>query len=282
MRSRNGRPRTSSRSAPNRLVRNDLAPLKIEALRIFRLRYAAVYNIYTDIHLLCRSRITAVSMPIVTYIRVSTQQQGRSGLGLEAQRKAVAHFAASEAMHVAHEFIEVETGKGSDALGKRPQLAAALKMAKKLKAPIVVAKLDRLSRDVHFISGLMSQKVPFIVAAFGKNVDSFMLHVYAALAEKERALISERTTAALAAAKARGVALGSHGKVLAAQNAAAAAARDAEIGAVLCELGGRSYAAIATELTRRGIPAPRGGAWNAMGTMRAMKRLGIANPGRTA
>ena len=97
------------------------------------------------------------TMPsLVAYYRVSTQGQGRSGLGLEAQRKAVAQFTAGEAMHVEHEFIEVETGKGADALDKRPQLAAALKTAKKLKAPIVVAKLDRLSRDVHFISGLMS------------------------------------------------------------------------------------------------------------------------------
>jgi DNA invertase Pin-like site-specific DNA recombinase len=217
--------------------------------------------------------------PIIAYYRVSTQKQGRSGLGLEAQRKAVTQFASSEAMHAAHEFIEVETGKGADALDKRPQLAAALKAAKKLKAPIVVAKLDRLSRDVHFISGLMSQKVPFIVTALGRGVDPFMLHIYAALAEKERSLISERTRVALAAAKERGVRLGNPAQ--AAANKAAAAARDASLEAVLRELGGRSYQAIAAELTRRGIAAPRGGEWNAMGTMRAMKRLGIANPSRT-
>ena len=89
---------------------------------------------------------------------------------------------------IEHQFVEIETGKGADALDKRPQLAAALKLAKKIKQPIVVAKLDRLSRDVHFISGLMSQKVPFIVAQLGRNVDPFMLHIYAALAEKERAI----------------------------------------------------------------------------------------------
>src|SRR6516162_5151825 len=96
-----------------------------------------------------------MTAPIIAYYRVSTERQGRSGLGLEAQRQAIARFAANEAMHVAHEFEEIETGKGSDALDKRPKLKAALDAAKKLKAPIVVAKLDRLSRDVHFISGLM-------------------------------------------------------------------------------------------------------------------------------
>jgi DNA invertase Pin-like site-specific DNA recombinase len=109
---------------------------------------------------------------------------------------------------VVAEFVEFETGKGADALDRRPQLAAALKLAKKRKAEIVLAKLDRQSRDVAFISGLMAQRVPFIVAELGSDVDPFMLHVYAALAEKERRLISERTRAALAAAKARGKRLG--------------------------------------------------------------------------
>jgi len=218
-----------------------------------------------------------MSAPIVAYYRVSTQGQGRSGLGLEGQRKAVEHFAAAEAMHIAHEFVETETGKGADALDRRPQLAAALKTAKKLKAPIVVAKLDRLSRDVHFISGLMSKGVPFIVTALGKNVDPFMLHIYAALAEKERALISERTKAALAEAKARGVQLGRSVTALVAANKAAAAERDASLKAMFIELNGKSYQAIADELTNRAIAAPRGGAWNAMTVMRAMRRLEIAH-----
>ena len=212
--------------------------------------------------------------PIVAYYRVSTQAQGRSGLGLEAQRKAVEQFAANEAMHVAHEFVETETGKGADALDKRSQLAAALRQAKKLKAPIVVAKLDRLSRDVHFISGLMAQRVPFIVAALGNNVDPFMLHIYAALAEKERALISKRTKEQLAAAKVKGVKLGN--PVLAAANKAEAAARDGELRPVLVELAGKSLRAIAAELTARAIEALRSGAWNAVSVMRAMKRLGLA------
>jgi DNA invertase Pin-like site-specific DNA recombinase len=138
---------------------------------------------------------------IIAYYRVSTDSQGRSGLGLEAQRDAVTNFAADESVEIAGEFIEVETGKGADALEKRPQLSAALRKAKQLGAHIVVSKLERLSRDVHFISGLMSKRVPFIVTQLGRNVDPFMLHIYAALAEKERAMISERTKVALRAAK---------------------------------------------------------------------------------
>ena len=213
--------------------------------------------------------------PIIAYIRVSTDKQSKSGLGLEAQRDAIARFAASEHLEVVAEFIEVETGKGADALDKRPQLAAALRRAKQIKAPITVSKLDRLSRDVHFISGLMTKRVPFIVAALGKNVDPFMLHIYAALAEKERSLISERTRDALAKAKQRGVVLGNPnvGKM----NTEAAAARDAELKPILETMWELPYREIAEELTNRNIPTPRGGdLWNAMTVMRVMKRLGIA------
>jgi len=145
---------------------------------------------------------------IIAYCRVSTARQGRSGLGLDAQREAVARFAAAEGFEITREFVEVETGKGSDALQRRPELAAALAEARRRKCPIAVAKLDRLSRNVHFISGLMEHRVPFLVTELGRDVDPFMLHIYAALAEKERRLISQRTKAALKAAKARGVRLG--------------------------------------------------------------------------
>jgi DNA invertase Pin-like site-specific DNA recombinase len=144
----------------------------------------------------------------VAYIRVSTGQQGKSGLGIEAQREAIARFAAAEGCELLAEVIEVETGKGADALDRRPKLAEALGIARKAKAPVVVAKLCRLSRDVAFISGLMAQRVPFVVAELGADADPFMLHIYAALAEKERHLISDRTRAALAAKKAQGAALG--------------------------------------------------------------------------
>ena len=212
--------------------------------------------------------------PIIAYIRVSTDKQGKSGLGLEAQREAIARFATAEALRVAAEFIEVETGKGADALDKRPQLAAALRKARQIKAAITVSKLDRLSRDVHFISGLMTKRVPFIVAALGKNVDPFMLHIYAALAEKERSMISERTKDALAKAKQRGVVLGNPnvGKMV----TEATAARDAILRPVLQTMRDRTYREIAQELTNRGIKTPRGGeVWNQVTVMRAMKRLGI-------
>jgi DNA invertase Pin-like site-specific DNA recombinase len=211
-----------------------------------------------------------MSVPCIAYYRVSTGRQGKSGLGLEAQRAAVTRFAATESYELAGEFIEIETGKGSDALERRPQLAAALKAARKLKCPVIVAKLDRLSRDVHFVSGLMTERVPFIVSELGKDVDPFMLHIYAALAEKERALISERTRVALAAAKARGVQLGNPN--IGAHNAAAAADRDAALRPILAD---KTLRQVAQALTAQGIEAPRGGAWNQVTVMRAMRRLGI-------
>src|ERR1700722_5197298 len=163
----------------------------------------------------------------VSYIRVSTSKQGRSGLGIEAQREAIARFAAAEGREVIAEFLEVETGKGSDALDRRPRLAEALAKARKAKAPVVVAKLCRLSRDVAFISGLMAQRVPFIVAELGADADPFMLHIYAALAEKERALIADRTRAALAQKKAQGAVLGNRTNLHDAQAKGVAANREA-------------------------------------------------------
>src|SRR6267154_2260758 len=144
----------------------------------------------------------------IAYTRVSTAQQGKSGLGLEAQQAALVRFAEAEGFDLVQTFEEVETGKGADALNRRPQLAAALKAAKKMKSPIIVAKLDRLSRDVHFISGLMAYKTPLIVAELGADADPFMLHLYAAIAEKERRMISQRTRDALASRKTTGMKLG--------------------------------------------------------------------------
>ena len=160
--------------------------------------------------------------PVVAYHRVSTERQGRSGLGLDAQRERCAAFAAQNGFDVVAAFTEVETGKGSDALDRRPQLAAALAAARRLRCPVLVAKLDRLSRDVHFIAGLMAQRVPFLVAELGPDVDPFMLHVYAALAEKERRMVSERTRAALAVRKTRGARLGNRTNLAAAQALGAA------------------------------------------------------------
>src|SRR5687768_423181 len=137
----------------------------------------------------------------VAYLRISTRQQQRSGLGIEAQRATIARFAEAEGLTIIVEYVEAETGKGADALDRRPQLAAALAAAKTARCCVLVSKLDRLSRDVAFVSGLMAQRVPFIVAELGRDADPFMLHLYAALAEKERRLISERTKAALRSAR---------------------------------------------------------------------------------
>ena len=134
---------------------------------------------------------------VVSYIRVSTARQGRSGLGLEAQREAIAQFCRRENFTVAAEYVEVESSKGADALDRRPKLAAAIKAARKLKGPVVVAKLDRLWRDVNFVSSLMVHKVPFITVELGADTDPFLLHLFAALAERERRIIGERTRLAL-------------------------------------------------------------------------------------
>ena len=217
---------------------------------------------------------------IVAYIRVSTSQQGRSGLGIEAQRASLARFAAEAGYEIVAEFVEVETGKGSDALDRRPQLAAALAKARGARCPVAVAKLDRLSRDVHFVSGLMAHRVPFVVAELGPDVDPFVLHLYAALAEKERALISGRTKSALAAAKAKGVKLGNpqigaaRGEAVAAIKAEAdrAAGNVLPIIAEIQKSGATTLRAIADALNARGVPTPRGGRWYAMSVRNAMAR----------
>ena len=213
--------------------------------------------------------------PIISYVRVSTQKQGRSGLGLEAQQRANEKFAVENGYQIvghddgAHH-IEVETGKGHDALGRRPRLAQALRMARRHRCPVLVAKLDRLSRDVHFISGLMANRVPFIVAELGSDVDPFMLHVYAALGEKERALISSRTKAALAAAKARGVTLGNPRNLDGARKLGSARnsdKADAFVQRVLPAIddirakGAKTLREIATALNERDIETDRAGQW---------------------
>ena len=218
----------------------------------------------------------------VAYTRVSTASQGRSGLGIEAQREAIARFAAAEGFEITGEFVEIETGKGSDALDRRPQLAAALAAARRLGGPVVVARLDRLSRDVHFIAGLMAQRIPFIVAELGADADPFTLHLWAALAEKERNLISERTRAALGAAKARGVRLGNPDtdKMREAGNTARTARADARAAQILPAIaaarkaGASTLREIAESLNARGISSPRGATWHPASVARALDRLG--------
>ena len=220
--------------------------------------------------------------PIVLYTRVSTGRQGRSGLGLEAQRAACHQFASQHGFEISREFSEVETGKGSDALEKRPHLAAALAEAKKLKCSVLVAKLDRLSRDVHFVSGLVAKRVSFIVADLGPDVEPFMLHIYAALAEKERRLIAERTKAALGARKARGLKLGNRTNLREAQQKGLAerirrADRFAgNVFPIVREIktaGVTTLKGIADALNARGVATVRGGKWYPSTVKKLMRRV---------
>lgn len=210
--------------------------------------------------------------PAIAYYRVSTERQGRSGLGLQAQEERCIAFAAQNGMALVEAFTEVETGKGSDALDRRPQLALALAAARRRRCPVLVAKLDRLSRDVHFIAGLMAQRVPFVVAELGADVDPFMLHIYAALAEKERRMISERTRAALAARKRQGAQLGNPtnraeaGRTGAASTAKAAQRFAENVAPVIRQIrasGVTSLCAIAAVMNTRGVRTARGGQWAA-------------------
>jgi DNA invertase Pin-like site-specific DNA recombinase len=207
----------------------------------------------------------------VAYYRVSTRQQQRSGLGIEAQRATVARFAEVEGFTIIAEFVEAETGKGADALDRRPQLAAALAAARTAKCSVLVSKLDRLSRDVAFVAGLMAQRVPFIVAELGRDADPFMLHLYAALAEKERRLISERTKAALAIRKATGSKLGNPINIREAGELGRAtldAAADEHARSLLPVLrtvrneGSITLAAITSAFNNRRIPTARDARWH--------------------
>jgi DNA invertase Pin-like site-specific DNA recombinase len=217
----------------------------------------------------------------IAYLRVSTRQQGQSGLGIEAQRAALARFAEAERMTLLGEYVEVETGKGMDALDRRPQLAAALVAARAAKCSVIVSKLDRLSRDVAFVSGLMAQRVRFIVAELGRDADPFMLHLYAALAEKERRLISERTKAALAAKRDGGYRLGNPRNIRAAgvvgrtvQTAVADQFVEGLMPVVqaIRSSGAATLEAVTVALNQRGIRSARGGRWHASSVANLLAR----------
>jgi DNA invertase Pin-like site-specific DNA recombinase len=220
---------------------------------------------------------------LIAYYRVSTGRQGRSGLGIAAQREAVHRFAEAQGLPLAAELTEVETGRGTDALERRPVLRDALAQAKKAKGAVVVAKLCRLSRDVAFISGLMAQRVPFVVAELGADTDPFLLHLFAALAEKERALISERTKAALAAKKAQGAQLGNRTNLAEAQSKGRAAVQQAAdefaantlpIVRQLQSQGMTSLRKLAAALNERRVPTARGGTWQAVQVRNLLARAG--------
>jgi DNA invertase Pin-like site-specific DNA recombinase len=234
----------------------------------------------------------------IGYLRVSTREQGRSGLGLAAQRSEIEGFGAQHGLSVKSWYRDVQTGAGADALQLRPGLAAALKEAKSARCPLIVSRLDRLSRNVHFISGLMEHRVHFIVAALGRDCDHFVLHIYASLAEQERKLISQRCKAAAAVMKRKGqkfgIALRSKAwkrRVIALAHVASskAAMERAEAYRLHIEWALRqpgqsgkpiSFRAAANKLNDRNIESAMGTRWSGQQLMRMGLRLGLHHPRR--
>ena len=228
-------------------------------------------------------------MQIISYLRVSTAKQGASGLGLEAQRAAVAQFTTAGGHKLAAEFVEVESGTKA----ARPQLAAALTSCRLHRATLVIAKLDRLARNVAFIANLMDGGVEF-VACDMPHANRLTLHLLAAIAEHEREMISQRTRAALQAAKARGVRLGNPNGAAAllvgcraaaerstAVRRARAAQHAAAVAPLLTELAahGLSCRQLAVALNARGVPSPSGRSWYAEQVRRTRGRMKMAHVG---
>lgn len=220
-------------------------------------------------------------MQAICYYRVSTAKQGRSGLGLEAQQQSVREFCALHSINIVSEFTEIETGKGVDAIARRPVLAAALAQAKRQNATLIVAKLDRLGRNVHFLSGLMSHQVPFCVASIGLNPTDFELHIRATLAQEEARLISERTKSALQQAKLRGVVLGNKTNLRDAGVKGNESMREVadmfalKMAPIIESLAtsGSSYRQIAIRLNAMGTTTQRGKEWTAVQVSNIVKRL---------
>ena len=207
----------------------------------------------------------------VGYIRVSTDRQAASGLGLDAQRTAIEQYAARQGREIVEIYVETESGKLKD----RPRLNAALAHCRKAKATLVIAKLDRLARNVAFVSALMETGTEF-VAVDAPFANRLMIHVLAAVAEWEREQISERTRAALAAAKARGVKLGTHGVVLGAMKRAEADRFAVQVRPAFLEArnaGCVSLREFAAYLTAVGTPTPKGANWHASNVSLLLRRL---------
>ena len=221
----------------------------------------------------------------VSYLRVSTVRQGQSGLGLEAQRKAVADYLNGGQWELIQEFVEVESGKNND----RAELAKAMALCRLRNAVLVIAKIDRLSRDAHFLLGLQKAGVRF-VAADMPEANEMIVGIMAVVAQAERKMISARTKAALQAAKARGAKLGGlryqkDGSIVKldldaiaagrAARTAKSAARATDIAPIIADLkstGASSLRQLAAGLNERGIPTARGGLWSAVQVQRIMNR----------
>ena len=211
----------------------------------------------------------------VAYFRVSTDKQGKSGLGLEAQRKSVFDYLDGGRWSLVAEFTEIESGKRND----RPELEKALAACKKQKAKLVIAKLDRLSRNLAFIAALMDSGVEF-VAVDNPHANKLTVHILAAVAQHEREIISARTSAALAAAKARGKRLGNPRLSEARRHAAMANKERADrysanVLPVIREIqrsGIKSLRGVARALAARGTRTSRGGAWSPVQVSAILKR----------
>jgi DNA invertase Pin-like site-specific DNA recombinase len=239
-----------------------------------------VTNISTSVEISVTGIDMANTGKFVAYYRVSTQRQGRSGLGLDAQKETVRNYLNGGDWQLVAEFTEVESGKRSD----RPEFAKALAACRLHRATLVIAKLDRLSRNVHFVSNLMESGVEFVAVDF-PQANKLTIHIIAAVAEHEAAMISQRTKDALAAAKKRGKVLGGfRGKVPTAKDRARstealqrkADARASDLAPTIAELqaaGKTSLRAIAEGLNELGIPTARGtGQWSATQVMRVLDR----------
>jgi DNA invertase Pin-like site-specific DNA recombinase len=227
-----------------------------------------------------------VSGQFVSYLRVSTARQGASGLGLEAQRASVAAYLHGGDWNLVREVLEVESGKRND----RPALAEALRLCKRQKAILIIAKLDRLARNVAFIANLMESGVEF-VAVDMPQANKFTVHIMAAVAEQEAEAISKRTKAALQAAKERGTKLGgrrvSAGRFREIQaqarqaHSAEAAKGVALVLPVIAGIQGQGFTtlrAIAAELNMKDVEAPRGGEWSAVQVQRVLAKAGLRTP----
>lgn len=217
----------------------------------------------------------------VAYYRVSTQKQGKSGLGLEAQQKMVSDFISVNAGKLVAEYTEVESGKHAE----RPKLIEAMKHANLIGGKLLVGKLDRLSRDLHFITSLQKSRVDFVVCDL-PGCDSFTINIYGALAQREREMISARTKAGLAAAKARNIKLGTNnlrpelvreasakGVLAIKRNASDFASKVRPVIEAMLEQG-KSLRAIASELEKLGVQTARGGAWTPTAVRNVILRFG--------
>lgn len=214
----------------------------------------------------------------IAYYRVSTQKQGQSGLGLEAQESAVMSYLNGGRWELVESFTEIETGKGANALERRPQLRAAMEQCKKMKATLVIAKLDRLARNVHFVSGLIESGVEFMAADM-PHANKTMIQIHAVMSEHERDQISARTKAALTAAKARGVVLGAAGAANLKPNIEERQQAAEEFAGKLkgviegMKARGLSQRAMCDELNKLGIKTARGGEWSLIQLQRVMSRI---------